>query len=249
MRETKLSVLNAEIALQRAERRFEETQKELNARFKISYEEALPLLQTFLDVRSDEVVPIEARDWLNVRVLDARIAAQREDLEAISNERYPVIDSVLETTVFDVTDYEREYQLVGRLELSVPLYDGGSNKARQQEKSWQVKELTSQREEQLRNHETGTQQGQIILDRQRGEIVTIKAQIEDIDGRYQSLNSLVGNSLVSRQQIIQLMGERTQKMIELSQLEWQQEFGLVRLNSLANTLTSLLGIELGDNQC
>lgn len=249
VRETKLSVLNAEIALQRAERRFEETQKELNARFKISYEEALPLLQTFLDVRADEVVPIEARDWLNVRVLDARIAAQREDLEAISNERYPVIDSVLETTVFDVTDYEREYQLVGRLELSVPLYDGGSNKARQQEKSWQVKELTSQREEQLRNHETGTQQGQIILDRQRGEIVTIKAQIEDIDGRYQSLNSLVGNSLVSRQQIIQLMGERTQKMIELSQLEWQQEFGLVRLNSLANTLTSLLGIELGDNQC
>lgn len=128
-------------------------------------------------------------------------------------------------------------------------YDGGANKARQQEKSWQVSELISQREEQLRLHQTDTQQGRIIIERRVREIETIKEQLADIEGRYQSLNALVGNSLVSRQQIIQLLGERTQKMIELSQLEWQQEFGYVRMHSLANNLTPLLGIHLGDNQC
>ena len=249
VRETKLSVLNAEIALQRVQRRVDESLKELQSSFKMTYEDARPLLDAFLASRNDEILEIEARDWTLVRVLDARIAGQKDDLLAIENERYPRVDSVLEATIFDATDFESEYQVVGRLEFSLPLYDGGANKARQQEKSWQVSELVSQREEQVRLHQTDTQQGKIILERRAREMETVKEQLADIEGRYKSLNALVGNSLVSRQQIIQLLDERTQKMIELSQLEWQQEFGYVRMNSLANNLTPLLGIHLGDNQC
>ena len=182
-------------------------------------------------------------------MIDARIIGEQEDLSAIENERYPRVDSVFETTVFDLTDFESEYQLVGRLEFTLPLYDGGANKARQQEKSWQVKELVSQREEQLRNHQTNTRQGMIILERRKGEIIKLQEQLKDIDERYQSLNALVGNSLVSRQQIIQLLQERIEKTIELSQIEWQQEFGLVRLHALSNRLTDLLAITPGDHQC
>ena len=249
VREAKLSVLNAEVALQRAERRQAEVEGELQARFKISYEEALPLLQDFLAVRQEIVPEIDSQDWLNIRVIDARIIGEQEDLLAIENERYPRVDSVFESTVFDLTDFESEYQLVGRLEFTLPLYDGGANKARQQEKSWQVKELVSQREEQLRNHQTNTRQGMIILERRKGEIIKLQEQLKDIDERYQSLNALVGNSLVSRQQIIQLLQERIEKTIELSQIEWQQEFGLVRLHALSNRLTDLLAITPGDHQC
>lgn len=249
VREAKLSVLNAEVALQRAERRQAEVEGELQARFKISYEEALPLLQDFLARRQEFVPEIDSQDWLNIRVIDARIIGEQEDLSAIENERYPRVDSVFETTVFDLTDFESEYQLVGRLEFTLPLYDGGANKARQQEKSWQVKELVSQREEQLRNHQTNTRQGMIILERRKGEIIKLQEQLKDIDERYQSLNALVGNSLVSRQQIIQLLQERIEKTIELSQIEWQQEFGLVRLHALSNRLTDLLAITPGDHQC
>ena len=149
VRETKLSVLNAEVALQRAERRVAEISKELQSQFKLDYDDVMPLLADFMAKRADMVTPIDAAEWLQVRVLDSRIAGQREDLHAIENERYPQIDSVLETTLFDVTNLETEYQLVGRLEFNLPLYDGGSNKARAQEKSWQVKELTSQRDEQI----------------------------------------------------------------------------------------------------
>lgn len=249
VREAKLSVLNAEIALQRAERRQAELLGELQSRFKVSYDDALPLLQDFLARRSEEVAEIESQDWLNVRVLDARITGEREDLIAIKNERYPRVDSVLESTVFDVTDFESEYQLVGRLEFSLPLYDGGANEARQQEKSWQVKELISQRDEQLRAHQTNIRQGQIILERRKSEIIKLQEQRNDIDERYHSLNALVGNSLVSRQQIIQLLQERIEKAIELSQVKWQQEYGLVRLHALANSLTELLDITPGDHQC
>ena len=77
----------------------------------------------------------------------------------------------------------------------------------------------------------------------------MQEQYKDIDERYQSLNALVGNSLVSRQQIIQLLQERTEKTIELSQAKWQQEYGLLRLHALANSLTDLLAITPGENQC
>ena len=249
VRETKLSVLNAEIALQRAQRRVDEGAQELRADFKLEFEEARPLVDAFLAKRTDALIEIDPQDWLAVRVLDARISGQRDDLIAIEYERYPRVDTVVESTLFDLSDFESEYQIVGRLEFSVPLYDGGSNKARQQEKSWQIKELVSQREEQIRLHQTNSTQGKLIIERRKLEIATIKEQIEDIEGRYQSLNALVGNSLVSRQQIIQLLGERTQKKIELSQLEWQQEFGYVLLNGLANNLIPLLEIDLGENQC
>ena len=249
VREAKLSVLNAEIALQRAERRKAEVDGELQSRFKVTYEDTLPLLHDFLRKRPEDITVIDSQDWLNVRVIDARIIGEREDLVAIENERYPRVDSVLESTIFDVTDFESEYQLVGRLEFTLPLYDGGSNEARQQQKSWQVKELISQRDEQLRNHKTNTEQGKIILEKRKAEIITLQEQYKDIDERYQSLNALVGNSLVSRQQIIQLLQERTEKTIELSQAKWQQEYGLLRLHALANSLTNLLAITPGENQC
>lgn len=249
VRQTKLNVVNAEITLERAQRRLDDLLKELQLRHKLTVDEALPLLKSFLTHRGLVLPEIPAKDWFEVRVLDARIAGEQDDLLAIQYESYPRIDSVFETNFFDVADYESEYQLVGRLELSMPLYDGGSNKAREQEKSWQVKELFSQREEQIRAHRASVEQGKIAYELGQSEIAKVKNQIADITARHESLNALLGNSLVSRQELIQLLSQLTEKTIELSQLKWQQEFTLVRLINLANALTSTLGVKAGENKC
>ncbi|MGC6517771.1 MAG: TolC family protein [Candidatus Puniceispirillaceae bacterium] len=136
VRAVKLTVLNAEIALQRAERHLSESLNQLQASYQISYEDGLPLLDRFTDLRGDAFIEIEPEDWRNIRILDYRFMAQTEELYAIEHENLPQFDTVLETSIFDVTDYESEYQIVGRLEMSVPLYDGGANNSRSQEKSW-----------------------------------------------------------------------------------------------------------------
>ena len=153
VREIKLLLLDAELELQRTKRAVAESITQLEATYRIGYDEALPLLHLFL-ARSETSFPfIEPEMWREVRVLDYRIQAEQASLRAISHEGFPVLDSVFETTFFDMTDFESEYQIVGRLEMSMPLYDGGSRRAREQEKDWQLRELTSQRDEKIREHQ------------------------------------------------------------------------------------------------
>ena len=249
VRATKLMVLDGEVALQRAQRRVAETQEELRSSFQLTFDEAYPVLTAFIDHRSVMPPEIDASDWLPVRITDQRIIAERENLVAIENELFPRIDGVVESTIFDLSDYESEYQMVGRIEMTFPLYDGGANRARAMEKSWRVNELLSQRDEQVREHIRNVAQGKVIMQRRVDEIDKVKEQLGDIEGRYESLLALVGNSLVRRQDIIQLIIQKTEKITELTQLNWQQEFGYVRSNFLADQITTTLGIRLGDNEC
>ncbi|HBP74208.1 MAG TPA: hypothetical protein DD665_11560, partial [Alphaproteobacteria bacterium] len=58
------------------------------------------------------------------------------EAESIRGSRLPKLDGVLDGTVFDVTDYEDEYEVVGRIEVTMPLYDGGTARARLRETDW-----------------------------------------------------------------------------------------------------------------
>lgn len=249
VRATKLLVLDAEVALQRAERRLLETEEELRTDFQLSFSQVAPLVKAFAVRRTDYVPEIAAEASLPVRVIDQRIIAEREDLNALSFESYPRIDGVVESTVFDLADYETEYQMVGRIEVSFPLYDGGANKARVQEKSWRVSELQSQREAEIRSYRQRFAQSQLTLNRRLTEMDTIRAQLVDVEERYRSLMALVGNSLVSRREIIELIISKTQTQIELRQFYWQQEFNHVGINFLADNLLPIFGMQLGENAC
>ena len=249
VRASKLLLLNAEIALQRAERRVDEVSKELSSAYRMTYEDGLPLLLAFLQRRPSDVPVIAAEDWSSVRLTELTLLSEQQSRLAIENEQHPRLDGVVESTLFDLTDFESEYQLVGRLEVRFPLYDGGANKARRQEKDWQISELRSERESKLRDHQQNTEQGRLIISRRLTEIETVKTQLEDLRERYASLSALIGNSLVSRQELLRLVGDVTEKENELSQLKWQQEFGYVRALWLADQLQDLFGILTGDHKC
>ena len=249
VREIKLLLLDAELELQRTKRAVAESITQLEATYRIGYDEALPLLHLFL-ARSETSFPfIEPEMWREVRVLDYRIQAEQASLRAISHEGFPVLDSVFETTFFDMTDFESEYQIVRRLEMSMPLYDGGSRRAREQEKDWQLRELTSQRDEKIREHQRDQRQSQLIISQREEEISNIRSQLDDIEARHASLEHLIQNGRAERQDIIQLILSRAQKQIALDSLLWQQEFAFVQIHWLADQLLAVLGFHSGEYTC
>ena len=249
VREVKLLVLEAELNLQRTQRAIDESITQLEANYRIELAQALPLLRLFLDRRDERFIVIEPELWREVRVLDYRILAEKEALHAISHEGFPVLDTVLETQFFDMTDFESEYQMVARLEMSVPLYDGGARKARAQEKDWQLRELTSQRDEKIREHQRDQMQSQLIVTKRKEEIKNIETQLDDLVVRHQSLAQLVENSRADRQEIIQLILTRAERQIALDSLFWQQEFAFVQIHWLADQLLATLGFHSGEYKC
>ena len=70
----------------------------------------------------------------------------------IRGSRYPKLDGVIEGTIFDMTDYEDEYEVVGKVEITMPLYDGGTARARLRETAWRENELKSSLEAMTRDH-------------------------------------------------------------------------------------------------
>ena len=249
VREVKLLLLDAEVSLQQVERSLAETINQLESTYLIGYQDAYPLLQAFLNHRQDEFVQIPAEQWREVRVLDNRINAEIASRDAISNEGLPNIDTIIETTLFDTTNFGSEYQVVGRLVMNMPLYDGGARRAREQEKSWQLRELRSQREEQIRNHQRNIAQSQLVINQRRAEIVNLDEQLVGLTERLSSLVALVDNSRVSRQEIIQLILSRAEKQITRDTLFWQQEFAQVQINWLADNLLHTTGVNAGGYKC
>ena len=133
--------------------------------------------------------------------------------------------------------------------MNMPLYDGGARRAREQEKSWQLRELRSQREEQIRNHQRNTAQSQLVINQRRTELVNLDEQLVGLTERLSSLVALVDNSRVSRQEIIQLILSRAEKQITRDTLFWQQEFAQVQINWLADNLLNTTGVNAGGYKC
>lgn len=55
-----------------------------------------------------------------------QIASADYEERQIKGLRYMQIDGLAEGTVFDLADYEDEYEVIARLEFRMPLYDGGT---------------------------------------------------------------------------------------------------------------------------
>ncbi|MGC6536883.1 MAG: TolC family protein [Candidatus Puniceispirillaceae bacterium] len=249
VRQAKLTELDADVKYQRALRRTEQLAQELETSFGITAEEAEPLLQNLLQNRTDTTPQIAEIDWSEVRVADLYAAAARYELNAIENELRPVFDGVVTGELFDLTDFESEYQIVARLEMSIPLYDGGSNKARKEQANWRVRELLSEKESKMREHRTETNKILLEINRRVLEIENARAKLRDVQDRHDSLTALIGNSLVSRLEVAQLITQLADVKTELSQLMWSQEIAYARGLRLADHLTQILGVPAGASEC
>ena len=249
LRSAKLAELDLEIKLQRAEKDLSEEIKGLKDQFGLTFSQADPLLNSFMARRPLLMPALDVLSWSQVRVQDLRIRAEMHELNALEYEQRPIMDGVIESTLFDLTDFESQYQVTGRLEFTMPLYDGGANEARQQSRNWRIRELKAARDDLIRNFNSDSNRLLNDIEKRSEEMAIIDKRLEDLTKRYDSLMALLGNSLVSRLELVRLISEIADTKIEQTRAHWQQENSYLQVIWLSDTLIDILGIPTGENAC
>jgi len=141
------------------------------------------------------------------------------------------------------------YELVGNVEFTMPLYDGGANKAQRGEVQSRLKELDAGRRAHIRDHqaESSFTRNQLLDFKQ--QIEEEKAQIEELNGQLATLLAVQGKTQSDPLAVMRLQMRLVQTNGSLLLLQYQTE--TVRLDILlrADSLARTLDIRLGDTGC
>ena len=159
------------------------------------------------------------------------------------------IDAVLDGTVFDLADYEDEYELVGRLELRMPLYDGGTSRARPREAGWRSREFKSALDIHQRKHGSEMEQNTGRFNDLRRAVGEEQMRLDGLNERLESLLARQGQTVSSPMEVATLrhaIGQTSQRLIDL---QMEQELVRARILLLSESLTNVLNVNLGENGC
>ena len=128
-RAAKLIGLDLEIAASRLQSQREQVIESLDIDLGLSPSDAKHLFTVYMERRPLALATVEATQTEKAHALRLQIEAVDFEQRQIKTSKYMRIDGVLDATVFDLRDYEDEYELVGKLEFKMPLYDGGAARA------------------------------------------------------------------------------------------------------------------------
>ena len=249
LREARLIALDLEIEINRLEAQRAILIDQLATDFELEPADAELVVTSFWFRRPVELAVLPADRTDKAHALRLRMQVVVHEEKQIRGSRYPKLDGVLDGTVFDVTDYKDEYELVGKLEMRMPLYDGGAAKARLRETSWRNRELKSSLESLHREHNREMERmSRQFIDLQR-EDREARARLSELEQRMQSLLAVQGKTVASPLQIAQLQVEIGRARSRLIELEVETEN--VRANALllAEQLDEVLAIRIGENRC
>ena len=129
LRAAKLIGLDLEIAASRLQSQREQVIESLDIDLGLSPSDAKHLFTVYMERRPLALATVEATQTEKAHALRLQIEAVDFEQRQIKTSKYMRIDGVLDATVFDLRDYEDEYELVGKLEFKMPLYDGGAARA------------------------------------------------------------------------------------------------------------------------
>jgi len=249
VRRARLLLLDAEIALKEAENNLRQTREELQTRFRLSEEEALALLDQFLAVRPAALLSKPIETLKSVQAIELQVRQSVHDIEAIDAELLPVLDLNIDSTLFDIADFESEYEVLGRLSLSMPLYDGGSNQARLSEASWRLRELGQDKRRQLQDVENEL----VDILQQYNDTISLMRDLDERARagaeRLESLLALAATADVQRITIAEALLERRSTKERL--MNNQATLELLRANNLhqLDELNRYLNMTVGDGTC
>ena len=143
LREAKLLVLDADIDINRTRANRDQLIEQIKLDYDLGADDAAHIFAVYMQHRPEPLKFLEPADTSAARALRLQLATTTHEERQIKGSRYMQIDGVLDGTMFDLADYEDEYELVGRLEFRMPLYDGGTAAARLRETDWRARELKS----------------------------------------------------------------------------------------------------------
>ena len=249
LREAQLLALDQEIALNRAEAEYDQLHQALKSEFELEAADAAALAQTFVMLRPEALPVLLAEQTDKAHAIRLRQRQVGHEADGIRNARYPKLDGVIDGTVFDVTDYEDEYEVVGRIEMTMPLYDGGTARARLRETSWRDRELQSSLDALYRTHaresESLAQRVQQLV-REENEAL---ARRDELHARMRAQMERQGKTVSTPLVLARLQAEIGAAEVRLAEIASDHELARARALLVAEQLDSLLGIVLGDSAC
>ena len=249
LREAQLVALDQEILINRAMAERDQVVEHLETEYDFRVEEAADLAVVFLLNRPVDLTILPADRTDKAHALLLRIRQVDYEAAEIRGSRYPQFDAVIEGTIFDMTDYEDEYEVVGKLEMKVPLYDGGTARARLRETAWRSRELSSSIDALVRVHDRemeGLAQRFTQLQREETEAL---ARRDELRARYRSLRERQGQTVSSPLAVARLQAEIGGSLARLTEIRSDREIVRARALFVAEQLDVILGLSLEESSC
>ena len=249
LREAQLVQLDQEIAINRAEAERDIILEHLQTEFDLNAEDGWMLAQAFLSRRQDglAILPADRSDKAHaIRLRTRGVTHEADDIRA---SRYPKFDAVIDGTIFDMTDYEDEYEVVGKLEMSVPLYDGGTARARLRETAWRENELKSSLEALLRTHDRETEGLAKRFNQMTREESEALARRDELAAQLRSLRERQGKTVSSPLAVARLLAQIGAVEARLAEIRFDRELLRARALLVAEQIDSVLGLSMEDSAC
>ncbi len=242
LRDIKINNLDIEVAHIQVQRELDLIETDLQERFKLSVEAAMPFLIYYKKVRPSAVPVIASGDTNEIRKLDLQRLIADFQLEQLKAQRKPALSAQLDTTFFDADSFSGEYEVVGRLQLSMPLYDGGSNKAGRQEAEWQRRSVMNERSGLIRNYESQTLQIHQTLKRIERNITNNLEKIAALEHQLDAHLAREGQTLSDPMGKASLLSQLNQHQREHISLNAEHAREFVRALFFADALGNILNL-------
>jgi len=249
LREAQLVALDEEIAINRAQADYDQIRDRLAGEFDIDEADARDLVQTFLTRRPTGLVVLQADRSDKAHAIRLRTREVTHEAAEIRGSRYPKLDGVIEGTVFDMTDYEDEYEIVGKVEITMPIYDGGTARARLRETAWREKELKSSLDALTRDHNREMEGLAQQFHQQTREETEALARRDELMAQFRSLQARQGKTISSPLALARVRAQIGAAEARLVELRSDKDLVRARALMIAERIDETLGLSMEDSSC
>jgi outer membrane protein TolC len=249
LREAQLVALDEEIAINRAQAEYDQIRERLAAEFDLDEADARDLVQTFMSRRPTGLPVLQADRSDKAHAIRLRTREVTHEAAEIRGSRYPKLDGVIEGTIFDMTDYEDEYEIVGKVEITMPLYDGGTARARLRETAWRENELKSSLEALTREHNREMEGLAQQFHQQTREETEALARRDELMAQFRSLQERQGKTVSSPLALARVRAQISAAETRLVELRSDQELIRARALMIAERIDETLGLTMEDSSC
>lgn len=279
LRQAQILKLEHEAAVDTAMRRRDQSIEILQRQYTMMPEDADAITNIFLAHRPVVPETILAEVSLQGRIIALELQATEYENNQLNAQRLPKVEGVLMGRAWDINesnscggvldpahpdainrggafdpDYRRgqncsTHEVVGSFEFTMPLYDGGANKAQRGEVSSRRTSLEHKRLAFIREHESESN----FVRRQLTEYATRyrlqKQQLIRMTAQLESLQAVQGKSQSNPLEVARLQSRHAALQADLILLQFQIENVRLEMLLRANQLSSTLGIELESPGC
>ena len=249
LREIKINNLDIEVAHLQVVRELDILKGDLADRYKITVEQGLPFLIKYEQLSPSDLPHKDSAAVREIRKLDLQKMVSEFEIARLNAQRKPAVSGILDTHIYDVDGNNGEYEVVGRVELSVPLYDGGSNKAGRREAEWQGRSVLSERSGVIRNYDSQSKQIRQTIELLDRNITSTAEKIITVESQLESHLAREGQTVSAPLAKAGLLMQQNSLLVQHISQQSERDREFIRGLFFADALGSILNFEEEVTQC